>query len=186
MNRQSAPTAEYGDVVMAFMLAIVIDCRSMLLSHPECWSTNYAELVDFINSNNVKDDENLLLESTLIGHSLRKYRKGVKSLGWMQERDTGAQYRVPGYPAMGLKEITQGDKVIVPPLDKSHENYYSNRAYEGQLTDIANIRDKLLSEHNVDEDWKTSTLSELLCKGYRRMISLESMLQEHHFRLKLE
>ena len=76
--------------------------------------------------------------------------------------------------------------MTAPPLDKSYDDYYPNRSYEGRLSDIANIRDKLLSEHNVDEDWKTATLSELLYKGYRRRTSLENMLQEHHFRLKLE
>ena len=72
MNRQSAPAAEYGDVVMAFMLAIVIDSRRMLRSHPDGWSTNYAELVNFINSNNVEKDDNLLLDSTLTGTTIRR------------------------------------------------------------------------------------------------------------------
>ena len=186
MNRQSVPTAEYGDVVMAFMLAIVVDYRRLLRNYPDGWSTNYAELVRCISLSTVDNDDNLLLDETLIGHSLRKYKKLVKSFGWEFERDRGAKCQVPAYPAMGLNEITQGDKVIAPPLDKSYDDYYSNRSYEGRLSDIANIRDKLLSEHNVDEDWKTATLSELLYKGYRRRISLENMLQEHHFRLKLE
>lgn len=184
MNCQIVPTAEYGDVVMAFMLAIVVDYRRMLRSHPDGWSTNYADLVSFINLNTL--DDNLLLDATLIGHSLRKYKKRVKLFGWTSERDTGVQCQVPGYPAMGLNEIKRGDKVIVPPLDKSYDSRYLTRSYEGRLADIANIRDSLLSEHIVDEDWKTLTLSELLYKGYRRRISLENMLQEHHFRLKLE
>ena len=84
----SCPTAKREDVVMAFMVAIVIDHRRTLRHYSDGWITNYAELVDLTSVGNVEGDDSLTVNETLVGHATRKLNVAMKSFSWKRERES--------------------------------------------------------------------------------------------------
>ena len=147
-------------MVLAFHLATVMDARELLVDRPEAFRTNHRDLFALVKET-FPDNVNYSLEETLFGQSFRMFKK--ESPEWQSQRDTGREYKVPAYPSYGLKEIAQGDAVIVNMLPVS----VKERTFEGRLAEIQKRALKLLESYTIPTQWTTvRTLSDVYAIAY--------------------